>query len=224
MKRRPPNRTAYRLAKHDAEKIPRNNNRVKQGKRNPVLYKQLSSSGRIYRRYFLGARYPGRTSNSLYVRNGISRFPRRKLPDWKAAATLVRKIAENYSLPDDTLSPMYSVCKNHGYISGEHFECPDCGEHTEVYSRITGYYRPVQNWNDGKAQEYKERKVYNIATSKFTRASVNNEETNRDGEEQNACGKDAVYLFTTETCPNCKIATATLDRAGFGYEKTSRER
>ncbi len=64
----------------------------------------------------------------------------------------MRKIAENYKLPYYTISPTYSVCKNHGYIAGEHFTCPECGGQTEVYSRITGYYRPVQNWNDGKAQ------------------------------------------------------------------------
>lgn len=88
-----------------------------------------------------------------------------KLPDWKAAATLVRKIAENYRLPYYTLSPTYSVCKEHGYIAGEHFTCPTCGKKAEVYSRITGYYRPVQNWNDGKAQEYKNRTVYDILHS-----------------------------------------------------------
>ncbi|MBQ8413981.1 MAG: ribonucleoside triphosphate reductase, partial [Clostridia bacterium] len=83
-----------------------------------------------------------------------------KLPSWKSAANLVRTIAENYKLPYYSISPTYSVCKNHGYIAGEQFTCPECGEKTEVYSRITGYYRPVQNWNDGKAQEYKDRVVY----------------------------------------------------------------
>ena len=91
-----------------------------------------------------------------------------KLPSWEAAANLVRKIAENYKLPYYTLSPTYSVCKNHGYLSGEQFKCPHCGEDAEVYSRITGYYRPVQNWNAGKTQEYKERREYNIGTSKLT--------------------------------------------------------
>ena len=88
-----------------------------------------------------------------------------KLPDWKAAASLVRKIAENYKLPYYTISPTYSVCKEHGYLSGEHFTCPKCGKKAEVYSRITGYYRPVQNWNDGKAQEYKNRTLYDVMHS-----------------------------------------------------------
>src|SRR5699024_5805820 len=88
-----------------------------------------------------------------------------KLPDWKAAANLVRKIAENFKLPYYTISPTYSICPEHGYITGEHFTCPICGKNAEVYSRITGYYRPVQNWNDGKTQEFKDRKLYDVANS-----------------------------------------------------------
>ena len=91
-----------------------------------------------------------------------------KLPDWRAAAALVRKIAENYRLPYYTLSPTYSVCREHGYLAGEEYTCPICGQKTEVYSRITGYYRPVQNWNDGKAQEFKDRKTYDIGASRLT--------------------------------------------------------
>ena len=83
-----------------------------------------------------------------------------KLPDWKAAAALVKKISENFRLPYYTISPTYSVCPDHGYQSGEHFVCPVCGKKAEVYSRITGYYRPIQNWNDGKVQEYKDRREY----------------------------------------------------------------
>ena len=138
-----------------------------------------------------------------------------KLPDWKAAANLVRKIAENYKLPYYTLSPTYSVCKNHGYIAGEHFECPTCGGKTEVYSRITGYYRPVQNWNDGKSQEYKDRKVYDIENSKLTHGAPVMEDT---PVAEEAVIADGTYLFTTATCPNCKIAKSLLDKAGVVYE------
>ena len=88
-------------------------------------------------------------------------------PDWRAAASLVRRIAENYKLPYYTMSPTYSVCANHGYLAGEVYTCPICGKPTEVYSRITGYYRPVQNWNVGKSEEFKERKTYNIISSKL---------------------------------------------------------
>ena len=73
---------------------------------------------------------------------------------------LVRKIANNFRLPYFTITPSFSICPNHGYISGEHFKCPECGSRTEVYSRVVGYFRPVQNWNKGKMEEFKERKKY----------------------------------------------------------------
>ena len=82
-----------------------------------------------------------------------------RIESWKACANLVKKIAENYRLPYYTMSPTYSVCKNHGYIKGENWKCPICGEEAEVYSRITGYYRPVKNWNDGKREEFRMRKT-----------------------------------------------------------------
>ena len=85
-----------------------------------------------------------------------------RIPDWKACSVLVRKIAENYKLPYYTMSPTYSVCQNHGYIKGEVYKCPTCGCDTEVYSRITGYYRPVKNWNDGKTKEFEMRKEYSL--------------------------------------------------------------
>ncbi|GHU40811.1 anaerobic ribonucleoside triphosphate reductase [Clostridia bacterium] len=137
-----------------------------------------------------------------------------KLPDWRAAASLVKKIAENYRLPYYTMSPTYSICKEHGYLTGEHFSCPNCGRKTEVYSRITGYYRPVQNWNDGKAEEYKNRKLYNIEHSKqkevgasFVMISGN--------DVQIASPKKATYLFTTKTCPNCKMAKELLANEAY---------
>ncbi len=140
-----------------------------------------------------------------------------KLPGWEAAANMVRKIAENYRLPYYSISPTYSVCREHGYLAGEQFTCPICGKEAEVYSRITGYYRPVKNWNDGKSQEYKERKVYNFATSKLTHGAP-------DAEcvccaEEKAILADGVYLFATATCPNCKIAESLLSKAGIGYTK-----
>ena len=156
-----------------------------------------------------------------------------KLPDWKAAAKLVRTIAENYKLPYYTLSPTYSICREHGYLNGEHFTCPVCGEKAEVYSRITGYYRPVQNWNDGKTQEYKERKMYDIGHSVLKRspeasreiaqaihqAREEIQEARNEGKAGNE-GKakepsmvpqgNGAFLFTTKTCPNCKIAKEFL--------------
>ena len=135
--------------------------------------------------------------------------------NWKAAANLVRKIAENYELPYYTISPTYSVCADHGYIAGEEYTCPVCGRTTEVYSRITGYYRPVQNWNTGKAEEFKERKTYNIATSILTHGAPKHEE--KKEAEIPLCVSETM-LFTTKTCPNCKAAKASLDKAGIPYK------
>ncbi|HPJ03205.1 MAG TPA: ribonucleoside triphosphate reductase, partial [Candidatus Limiplasma sp.] len=122
-----------------------------------------------------------------------------KLPDWKAAATLVRKIAENFKLPYYTISPTYSVCSDHGYISGEHSTCPDCGREAEVYSRITGYYRPVKNWNDGKSQEFLDRKEYLV-------------DLNADPSK-----KEELLLFTTPTCASCKMVKKSLTEAGIKH-------
>ena len=142
-----------------------------------------------------------------------------KLPNWQSAATLVRTIAENYKLPYYTLSPTYSVCKNHGYIAGEHYECPECGAKTEVYSRITGYYRPVQNWNDGKSQEFKKRKVYSEANMANKKPLYLNETRSGEPECCECESEDRTILFATASCPNCKMAGVFLDKAGISYEK-----
>ena len=133
-----------------------------------------------------------------------------KLPDWKAAAALVRKIAENYRLPYYTISPTYSVCQEHGYISGEHFTCPKCGKKAEVYSRITGYYRPVQNWNDGKTQEYKNRTLYDITHSQLKKVHTS-VMTMKGDEVEIQPVESHKYLFTTSTCPNCRMAKKMLE-------------
>ena len=140
-------------------------------------------------------------------------FLGQRLEDWKTTMNLVRKIAENYRLPYYTMSPTYSVCATHGYLNGEVYTCPECGAKTEVYSRITGYYRPVQNWNDGKSQEFKERKEYDLAHSHLCEKHHH--------EEEKACENvnvDKNLLFTTPTCPNCKMAKMLLDKAGVEYE------
>ena len=138
-----------------------------------------------------------------------------RLSDWHAAANLVRKIAENYRLPYYTLSPIYSVCKNHGYIVGEVTKCPTCGEETEVYSRITGYYRPVKNWNDGKAQEYKNRKSYVVDCDHL---DCDKKECQKEDEKCQTTLKNGIMLFGTKTCPNCKMAKKLLDEAKIKYE------
>ena len=141
-----------------------------------------------------------------------------KLPDWQAAAALVRKIAENHKLPYYTMSPTYAVCADHGYLAGEQYQCPICGKKTEVYSRITGYYRPVQNWNDGKSQEFKDRKVYNVGTS-VLKGTVKPVEAPVVEEAAPAVTEGKIMLFSRLTCPNCRVAENLLGKAGVVYEK-----
>ncbi len=140
-----------------------------------------------------------------------------RMPDWKTCASLVRKIAENYKLPYYTISPTYSVCKNHGYITGEVYKCPICGEETEVYSRITGYYRPVKNWNDGKSKEFEMRKEYNLNKSKEV---CNKKETKKVATKSvlKKDAKDGLLLFGTKTCPNCKMAKKLLEKNKITFE------
>ncbi len=91
-------------------------------------------------------------------------FVGEKITDYKALKMFVKKIIERTPLPYITITPTFSICPVHGYIPGEHFECPYCGKECEVYSRVVGYYRPVQNWNDGKRQEFNERSMFKIET------------------------------------------------------------
>ncbi len=213
----PAESTAFRLAKHDLKHYPDIITAGREKGQTPY-YTNSSHLPVGYTEDIFTALDVQDELQTLYTSGTVFHaFLGEKLPDWKAAATLVRKIAENYKLPYYTLSPTYSVCKNHGYIAGEVYTCPECGEKTEVYSRITGYYRPVQNWNDGKTQEYKDRKVYDIANSKLTHEGVVEEGCACENEVKG--GEDASYLFTTATCPNCKIACSFLDKAGFKYDK-----
>ena len=167
----PAESTTYRFAKHDKEQFPD----IITANMNGTPYYTNSSHLPVgYTEDVFSALDIQDDLQTLYTSGTVFHaFLGEKLPDWKAAANLVRKIAENYKLPYYTMSPTYSVCKDHGYLTGEQFTCPHCGGQTEVYSRITGYYRPVQNWNDGKAQEYKDRKVYNIGHSNLTHSGPN---------------------------------------------------
>ncbi len=212
----PAESTSYRLAKHDKARYPE----ILTAHEGETPYYTNSSHLPVgYTEDIFTALDIQDELQTLYTSGTVFHaFLGEKLPDWKAAATLVRKIAANYKLPYYTLSPTYSVCQEHGYLIGEQYKCPLCGKETEVYSRITGYYRPVKNWNDGKSQEFKDRKVYNIEKSVMTRDGAPAEEK----EDCCACeNKEAekILLFTTETCPNCKTAVQWLDKAGIGYEK-----
>ena len=209
----PAESTAYRLAKHDRERYP---DIKTAGKENDVPYYTNSSHLPVdYTEDIFSALDIQDELQTLYTSGTVFHaFLGEKLPDWKAAASLVRKIAENYKLPYYTLSPTYSVCKEHGYLAGEHFTCPKCGQPAEVYSRITGYYRPVQNWNDGKTQEYKNRKVYNAEHSHLN--SISRSVITMKEDEIHFQPMDSVkYLFTTKTCPNCRIAKQMLKEENY---------
>ena len=210
----PAESTAYRLAKHDVKKYP---DIITASKETPY-YTNSSHLPVGFTEDVFAALDIQDELQTLYTSGTVFHaFLGEKLPDWKAAADLVRKIAENYKLPYYTLSPTYSVCKNHGYIQGEHFTCPECGDSAEVYSRITGYYRPVQNWNVGKTQEYKDRKVYTEGGSHFHEhlggASCCCSEEN----VQTAALPDGIYLFKTPTCAKCKVAVPKLKEAGIDF-------
>ncbi len=213
----PAESTAYRLAKHDLKHHP---DIITAGEKDGTPYYTNSSHLPVgYTDDIFTALDVQDELQTLYTSGTVFHaFLGEKLPDWKAAANLVKKIAENYKLPYYTLSPTYSICKDHGYISGEQFTCPVCGGKTEVYSRITGYYRPVQNWNDGKTQEYKERKVYDVTGVVSEPKNGVHCEACKE-EEATVEMKDGYYIFTTAKCPNCKIACALLDKAGILYTK-----
>ena len=214
----PAESTAYRLAKHDVKRYPGIITAAK-SKDDTPYYTNSSHLPVGYTEDIFTALDVQDELQTLYTSGTVFHaFLGEKLPDWRAAANLVRKIAENYKLPYYTLSPTYSVCKNHGYIAGEHFRCPECGGVTEVYSRITGYYRPVQNWNDGKSQEYRDRRVYDIAASRLHKKDAIGEHESAKANTSPALA-DGAYLFTTATCPNCKIACSILDKAGYSYTR-----
>ncbi len=213
----PAESTSYRLAKHDLKHYPDIITAAKAEDDSPY-YTNSSHLPVGYTEDIFSALDIQDELQTLYTSGTVFHaFLGEKLPDWKAAATLVRKIAENYKLPYYTMSPTYSICKNHGYLVGEQFTCPECGEKTEVYSRITGYYRPVQNWNDGKTQEYKDRKVYDISRSNFKAKETASCDECDSASTVNT--EDGAILFATTTCPNCKIAASILDKEGFIYTK-----
>ena len=211
----PAESTSYRLAKHDKERYP---DIITASENGDTPYYTNSSH--------LPVGYTDDIFAALDIQDGLQTlytsgtvfhaFLGQKLPDWKSCMTLVRKIAENYHLPYYTMSPTYSVCKEHGYLVGEQTECPHCHQKTEVYSRITGYYRPIQNWNDGKTQEYKQRKEYDLSHS-----TLNHDDKCCCVEQhvETVCANvEEPLLFTTKTCPNCKMAKMLLDKAGIKYK------
>ena len=201
----PAESTTYRLAKHDKKQFPDIITAAEEGKKpyyTNSSHLPVGATDDIFEALAvqddLQVLYTSGTVFHAYLGE--------KLPDWKAAATLVHKIAENFKLPYYTISPTYSVCHDHGYIAGEHKVCPDCGQEAEVYSRITGYYRPVKNWNDGKAQEFLDRKVYAIGGA------------GAKAEARRAAQEEKLLLFTTPTCASCAMVKKQLAQAQIAYE------
>jgi len=155
--------TSYRQAKMDKEKYP---DIITAGTKDVPYYTNSSQlpvgfTDDVFQALELQndiqTKYTGGTVLHIFLGENIS--------DPMMAKNLVRKIFENYSLPYITLTPTFSICPTHGYISGEHFECPQCTikQPCEVYSRVVGYIRPVNQWHKGKQEEYKERKEFSLA-------------------------------------------------------------
>lgn len=213
----PAESTTYRLAKHDRKRWPGIKTAGKPG--DTPYYTNSSHLPVDYTVDIFDALDIQDELQTLYTSGTVFHaFLGEKLPDWKAAASLVRTIASNYKLPYYTLSPTYSICKEHGYLAGEVKVCPHCGAKTEVYSRITGYYRPVQNWNDGKLQEYANRTEYDIVHSSLkrpTRSVVTLSNFAEDVEVKVERPQDIKYLFTTKTCPNCKLVKEYLKNVPY---------
>lgn len=220
----PAESTTYRFAKHDVEEFP------------DIITANMNGTPYYTNSTHLPVGYTEDVFSALDIQDELQTlytsgtvfhaFLGEKLPSWESAATLVRKIAENYKLPYYTMSPTYSVCKNHGYLTGEVKICPECGERTEIYSRITGYYRPVQNWNDGKAQEFKDRVVYNIGRSNLTHSGP----IDRDKLEDDKCEDDCTIetdnntvptMYVKDHCPKCKGAEQRFKLAGIKYNEVN---
>ena len=213
----PAESTTYRLAKHDKELYPSIKTAGASG--DTPYYTNSSHLPVDYTTDIFDALDIQDELQTLYTSGTVFHaFLGEKLPDWKAAADLVRTIANNYKLPYFTLSPTYSICKEHGYLTGEQAVCPHCGAPTEIYSRITGYYRPVQNWNDGKLQVYANRTEYDIEHSELKRpisAVVTLSDYANDVKVSVGTPEEVRYLFTTKTCPNCKLAKEYLKGVSY---------
>ena len=215
----PAESTAYRLAKHDKARYP---DIITASENGRTPYYTNSSH--------LPVGYTEDVFKALDIQDGLQTlytsgtvfhtFLGQKLPSWKACMNLVRKIAENYHIPYYTMSPTYSVCKDHGYLEGEQYICPECGQRTEVYSRITGYYRPVANWNDGKSEEFRARKTYIPENSVLSHGVLSEDAV---VEQVIEASLEDITLFATKTCPNCKMAKMLLDKAGIKYKVVDAE-
>ncbi len=217
----PAESTAYRLAKHDKERYP---DIITASDNDETPYYTNSSHLPVgFTSDIFAALDIQDELQTLYTSGTVFHaFLGQKLPSWQSCMNLVRKIAENYRLPYYTMSPTYSVCRHHGYLDGEQYECPICHEKTEVYSRITGYYRPVQNWNEGKSKEFKDRKVYDLNNSTAPKHPIN-QENNCEDKPKRTYEVNELMLFTSKTCPKCQMAKMMLDKENIKYKNMDAE-
>jgi ribonucleoside-triphosphate reductase len=214
----PAESTAYRLAKHDKERYP---DIITAGTEDAPYYTNSSNLPVGYTDDLFGAMDIQDRLQVKYTSGTVFHvFLGEKLSDWQTTSRLVHSVARNYKLPYFTISPTYSICPDHGYLAGEQDTCPVCGKPTEIYSRITGYYRPVQNWNKGKKEEFKERKTYKVLQGETKEASTPAEACIQ---KTPALAKNSI-LFTTTSCPNCKIVKKDLDRRGIHYTVVDAEK
>ncbi|MCR5349305.1 MAG: ribonucleoside triphosphate reductase [Bacilli bacterium] len=212
----PAESTSYRLAKHDKQRFP---DIICASKTGETPYYTNSSHLPVgYTEDIFAALDIEDRFQTLYTSGTVFHtFLGQRLPNWESCMKLVRKIAYNYKLPYYTMSPTYSICADHGYITGEQYRCPTCGKETEVYSRITGYYRPVKNWNAGKVQEFNMRKEYVIDENQEPHGVNATPELRPEAPAVEAPEVTGLMLFTSPTCPNCKMAKMLLDKAGIAY-------
>jgi len=158
----PAESTAYRLAQKDKERYP---DIIIAGTKKVPYYTNSSQLPVNYTtdafealklQDELQCRYSGGTVLHLFLGERVS--------DTQTVKSLIKKVFENFKLPYITLTPTFSICPSHGYLEGEHFECPKCTikQPCEVYSRIVGYLRPVSQWNEGKQEEFRQRKEFKI--------------------------------------------------------------
>jgi len=213
----PAESTSYRLAKHDLARYP---DIITAGAKGDTPYYTNSSHLSVgYTDDVFAALDIQDELQVLYTSGTVFHtFLGEKIADWRAAAALIRTIATNYKLPYYTLSPTYSICPSHGYLAGELYSCPTCKTKTETYSRITGYYRPVQNWNDGKAQEFKHRKIYS-GEAACAKSLGGKTAAGMAAKTTAAKAADTLLLFSLPSCPKCDAAAAALDAKGIKYKK-----
>lgn len=215
----PAESTAFRLAKHDKARYPDIITASKDG--DTPFYTNSSHLPVGYTSDIFQALDIEDQFQTLYTSGTVFHaFLGQRLPSWESCMKLVRKIAENYKLPYYTMSPTYSICPDHGYLTGEQWKCPHCGKETEVYSRITGYYRPVKNWNAGKTQEFKQRKTYELKKGEEPHQFEEVCKCEEHNEVKTETPKvNELLLFTSPTCPNCKVAKMLLDKEGIKYHQ-----